>query len=60
MIQYHKDVIYLIVFSKTLYSFYSKLTKLQIELFLNEQNNEELSGNNNSDKRECDGSNILF
>jgi predicted ATP-dependent endonuclease of OLD family len=32
-----------------------KLPELTIELYLNEQNNEELNGRNNSDRKDCDG-----
>jgi predicted ATP-dependent endonuclease of OLD family len=32
-----------------------KLPELYVELYFNEQNNEDLNGNNNSEKRNCDG-----
>jgi putative ATP-dependent endonuclease of OLD family len=38
---------------------YAKLPKLTIELFLNEQNNEETSGKINSDGRELDGLKLI-
>ena len=34
---------------------YSKLPELSVELFFNEQNNEDLNGKNNSEHKECDG-----
>jgi predicted ATP-dependent endonuclease of OLD family len=34
---------------------YSNLPELHVELYLNEQNNEELNGKNNSDHKVCDG-----
>lgn len=34
---------------------YTKMPKLEIEIYLNEQNNEDINGKNNSDKIECDG-----
>jgi predicted ATP-dependent endonuclease of OLD family len=38
---------------------YSKLPELFIELYLNEQNNEELNGKNNFEHKECDGLKML-
>jgi predicted ATP-dependent endonuclease of OLD family len=39
---------------------YSELPELFIELYLNEQNNEELNGRNNSEHKECDGLKLVI
>jgi predicted ATP-dependent endonuclease of OLD family len=39
---------------------YENLPELLIELYLNEQNNEELNGRNNSDHKDCDGLKLVI
>jgi len=39
---------------------YDDLPKLFVELYLNEQNNEDLNGYNNSERKECDGLKLVI